>query len=320
MYRNTWITRIFLVVALLLTLNFASHAGQVRVDVGGATDVFTPANITVNPGDHVVWVWMGGFHSVTSGASAKFCDSGTSDGIFDSGTTATNVARGTAFSWKSPASSSTTIDYMCLPHCSVGMVGTVTFGSVPVANFRITEVQTNLAGNLDLIEITNFGGAAGDLGRYRIVTADTATVPFNTWSVPAGQRVTLRLNMAGTQVPPNTMYLPTQSGLDDIGYLALYAPNTISSNLALDDQMIDFVQWGAGGSAREATAVLAGLWTAGTFIPQVAAGHSMEFCASAGDHGAQFWAEVAVPNFGTDGDCTTPTVSSTWGRLKLIYR
>jgi hypothetical protein len=31
--------------------------------------------------------------------------------------------------------------------------------------------------------------------------------------------------------------------------------------------MIDYVEWGAGGQAREETAVRANLWTAGGFVP-----------------------------------------------------
>jgi hypothetical protein len=29
---------------------------------------------------------------------------------------------------------------------------------------------------------------------------------------------------------------------------------------------------------------------------------------------------VSTPNVGTDGDCLTPTNTTTWGRIKSIYR
>jgi plastocyanin len=36
------------------------------VNVGGATNMFTPSAITIHPGDTVHWVWEGGFHNVRS--------------------------------------------------------------------------------------------------------------------------------------------------------------------------------------------------------------------------------------------------------------
>ena len=49
------------------------------------------------------------------------------------------------------------------------------------------------------------------------------------------------------------------------GSLALYAPSTATDGQAAlteADMLIDFVQWGAGGQANEATAVAATFWTA----------------------------------------------------------
>src|SRR6516162_9186938 len=38
----------------------------VTVDVGGASNVFTPSSVTIHQGDTVEWVWKGGFHNTTS--------------------------------------------------------------------------------------------------------------------------------------------------------------------------------------------------------------------------------------------------------------
>jgi plastocyanin len=306
-------------ILLGLAAAWPTHAGQVRVDVGSAgLNVFTPDDVTLRPGDHVVWVWRDGFHSVTSGDSTA-CQVFTGDGRFESGTVNTNAQHGTQFSWRSTGASGV-VAYVCLPHCAEMRAVLRFVAGAPVADFRITEVQTNASGELDLIEITNFGAAAGNLGRYRFATSDTATVPVDDFLVPAGARVTVHLNQAGPQDAPDHLFLPTQSGLPDSGYVALYVPNTVRSSLADSSQIIDFVQWGAAGSTREGTAVAAGLWTAGAFVPRPAAGHSLEFCGAAGDRGRVFWSEVAVPNFGVDGDCATPSVPITWGRLKTIYR
>jgi plastocyanin len=301
-----------------LALPHAARAGQVRVSVGGATDVFSPATVTVNAGDHVCWVWTGGFHSVTSGSPGDCLP----DGAFDSGNRNT-VAAGVGYSLKF-STVDPSIDYYCEPHCFSGMTGMVTVvaSGAPVANFRITEVQVDAAGGLDLIEVTNLGPADGDLGRYRFVSSptDTATVPAVSWPVPAGGRVTVHVGAAGTQVVPTQMYLPTLAQLEDaIGHVALLAPNTVATNTFDATQYIDYVQWGSGsGHSRESAAVTAGVWTTGQFLP-VTPGQSMQFCGTVADHGQTFWA-AAPSTFGAINDCTTPATPTTWGRLKVLYR
>ncbi len=91
---------------------------------GGTTHVveqvglsFAPANITVEPGDTVRWEWSSGIHTVTSGSPCV------GDGVFfhsalDGGTT--------SFSYVIPDDGTTFIPYFCLPHCAVGMTGSIT--------------------------------------------------------------------------------------------------------------------------------------------------------------------------------------------------
>jgi hypothetical protein len=195
--------------------------------------------------------------------------------------------------------------------------------TIAVSDFRITEVQFNVAGGQDLIEISNLGGAAGNLGRYRLaIGAAGVEFSFNNYAVPAGGRVTVHLNQAGANNFPN-IFIPGASLPDAAGSIALYVPSTLSfqNTLGNPDLMIDFVQWGAPGQANEVTANLAGLWTVGTSINGVAAGHSIEYCANAAlDHGVSRWAEISAPNFGGNGDCATPVLGDTWGQLKVLYR
>lgn len=304
---------------LVLSTSSEVRAGQVRITVGGPSGefIFTPNDVSLNRGDHVVWVWESGTHSVTSG-DHNAC---AYDGLyFNSGNRAT-LAAGTAFSWKSTAANPA-LEYFCLPHCGEMFAFLrISQSGIPVANFRITEVQTNAAGNLDLIEITNLGDAPGDLGRYRFWTpTDSATVPLDNFEVPAGGRVVVHTGTGGVQAPPGHLYLPGLAGLNDTGNLGLYVPNTVVGSPNNADQLVDFVQWGEGGQSRESVAAAAGLWTAGTFLPAPAAGHSFEFCGSATDRGASFWAEAPTPTIGTANNCTTPALPVTWGTLKIIYR
>jgi plastocyanin len=286
-----------------------SRAGQVRVDVSNIQ--FTPATVTINHGDHVVWVWLSGTHSATSGSSC------TEDGIFNSALVLT--AAGVSFSWKSGAQ--TSVPYFCMQHCDLGMTGRINFGtSVPVADFRITEIQYDVAGGKDLIEITNHGNAVGNLGDYRLsVQAGVAvTLPLATLSVPGGGHVVLHGNATGTNTATD-VFLPSLPDLPPSGAAALYVPNSQSTSLALADQIIDFVQWGAAGGPNESTANSALLWPTGQFVPPVAPGHSLELCDFIA-RGAGAWAEISTPNFGSYGGCVTPAVPTTWGRFKQRYR
>jgi plastocyanin len=112
----------------------------VTVDVGGASNVFTPSSVTIHQGDTVEWVWKGGFHNTTSVA-------------------------GIAEQWSSPTTSTvdTTFDhtfthvgtfaYCCSIHGSDngnqtarGMSGTITV--VPaetLTSITVTPANTTLA-------------------------------------------------------------------------------------------------------------------------------------------------------------------------------
>lgn len=300
---------ILAVMAVLSAAAVPSRAGQVRVDVSNIQ--FTPATVTINHGDHVVWVWLNGTHSATSGSAC------TGDGIFNSALATT--AAGVSFSWKSGTQSG--VPYFCIQHCDLGMTGQINFGtSVPVADFRFTELQYNVAGGKDLIEITNHGSAAGNLGDYRLSVQGgvAVTFPLASLSVPGGGQVVLHCNATGANTATD-VFLPSVPDLPASGAAALYVPNSQTPSLALADQIIDFVQWGAAGGPNESTATSALLWPTGQFVPAVSAGHSIELCDFI-TRGATAWGGISTPNFGSYGDCVTPVVPTTWGLIKQRYR
>lgn len=307
---------VFVVALAMLSGARTVGAGEVRVNVSNFA--FSPADIGVNLGDHVVWIWTGGTHTATSGDAFGDLYGPVPDGIFESG----SRGPGGEYGWK--ANVAGTEPYYCLLHWASYMVGTVDVIGIgyPVSDFRITEVQYNVAGGKDLIEIANLGTDAGDLGRYRLSVTPGASSSIGPISVPVppGGRVVLRVNQAGVD-SPTQIFLPSLPDLPATGALTLYVPFT-PPGAALDaaDQVVDFVQWGAGGGPHEAAAVSAGTWTAGQYVPPVGDGRSMEFCGTSGQRGASLWAEVSVPNFGVAGGCATPTVRTTWGRVKTLYR
>lgn len=91
---------------------------------------FAPANLTIDLGDTVRWVWVNGFHDVKSGAGAI------PDGIFDSGSpvfppNTFEVTFDQAFLDANPVPGNV-YNYFCSIHASSGMVGTVTVSQPPV--------------------------------------------------------------------------------------------------------------------------------------------------------------------------------------------
>jgi len=315
--------RTFLLTCALL--GFAATAiarpGEVRMGVGVGGNLFSARVINCNAGDHVIWVWNAGTHTCTSGDSATATGDGKWNSGFLSGVATNNTG---AFSWQ--ATGAGVFPFFCNPHAP-GMAGRVIAASsgIVVADLRITEVQYNEPSGHDLIEITNLGGTAGDLGRFRISVANAVAVAVVANSVPlaAGATVTIHTNESGTNTATD-IFMSGLGALNDAnGSVALYVPNTVGGASLNDDTMLaDYVEWGATGQPNELTALNAGLWNSGDHAPLVAAGHSIELCPGAAERpGTGVWFDNPTPNFGGAADnCATPVSSTTWGRLKTLYR
>ena len=326
-------------VLLALIASPAARAGQVRVTVGTPTNLFTPYAVNINLGDHVTWVWSANGHTVTTWKppdDSLAVNYDLVNPVFDSDAGGTHFGQPatTRFSWKSDRLGH--VPYVCVPHIpdmsARVIVSDPNITPVPVADFRITEVQYNVAAGLDLIEITNYGLATGNLGRYRFTTTGATTElvgPAGALSdiiVPSGGRVVVHLNVVGVNTNTDIFiasFAPGTGLPNTAGSLALYVPYSLAPGNSVSNtaMIIDFVQWGAGAQPNETTAATAGFWGATTFIPTVADGHSIEYCPNVDfDHGVSRWAEVATPNFGSDGQCLTPVRSDSWGRVKALYR
>lgn len=83
----------------------------IQVGQGGA--MFSPTSLTVNAGDTVTWQWASSGHSVDSGTNCS------PDGQFSSG------IQDAGFAFSHLFSAPGTYPYFCIPHCSMGMTGTV---------------------------------------------------------------------------------------------------------------------------------------------------------------------------------------------------
>ena len=100
-------------LSLVALLVFAPSAwAQEEVTVRMEDNFFDPANITVEPGTTVTWVQSGNNpHTTTS-----------YDGLWDSGLLPGGSGQTFSFTFDEPG----TFDYFCIPHESLGMIGSVT--------------------------------------------------------------------------------------------------------------------------------------------------------------------------------------------------
>jgi uncharacterized protein (TIGR03118 family) len=99
--------------------------GTTNVIVGSPLDRFTPAIVTINAGDQVIWTWAATFHSTTSGTNGaagngNVDDNGLPGGLWDSGV---NSTIGHTFTNTFPVAGN--FAYYCSVHWSFGMTGSV---------------------------------------------------------------------------------------------------------------------------------------------------------------------------------------------------
>jgi hypothetical protein len=138
--------------------------------------------------------------------------------------------------------------------------------------------------------------------------------------------VTIRTNETGASTA-TVLFMGGAGGIGNLpttGSVALYAPYRLSAATPGPlnaSTIVDFVQWGADGQPNQATAEAAALWPPGDVVAsEPSAGYSISFCGTRVQRGAAQW-NVTTPNFGGAGPiCATPTHTTSWGRIKTMYR
>ncbi len=147
----------------------------------------------------------------------------------------------------------------------------------------------------DTIELLNNGQASIDLSNYWLCLGPGQYVQVGGLTPVSGE-----VNLASGE------YLVLNSNLpDNEGGLGLYSTNDFTNAEAL----VDFVQWGAAGSARENIAVAAEQWIAGEFVALVSNANNAIAYDGEGD-AASDWAETTSLSFGEMNVITEAITSS----------
>ena len=174
---------------------------------------------------------------------------------------------------------------------------------VPVSSYAqaviINEVLHDAIGTdtgKEWIELLNPTGVPISLDGYLLCArASGGTYTFASFTLGAHSYVVVNWNSDGTNT--SSVLYTGDAGFDNIsdgdGSISVFRTTPYNSG-----NIVDFVQWGAGGQTFEGYAVSAGIWTAGDYVPKVEAGHSMEYDGS-GDSSTD-WFNQPSPTAGGD--------------------
>lgn len=152
------------------------------------------------------------------------------------------------------------------------------------------QYQTN-----DFVEILNTGSNSADLSDYWLCLGPGTYQRIGDITAQSGSITNLQ--------PGEYLVLPYNMPDDNAG-LGLYSTNTFASA----DAIVDFVQYGTAGAARESVAVEAGIWTLGEFVPTVL-GENNSIIFDGSGNGAANWAETTLPTFGQPNQLMMPVRS-----------
>lgn len=156
---------------LLLGILFltAAMAGAATVEVTVKNFEFVPANITINPGDTVVWNAVQGSHDVVA-----------NDGSFSSGS-----VKAAPWTFSHKFNTEGTFRYFCSPHQGFGMVGTIVVGNGGSGEQGTLKLSTTTAsvveGDSVTLQVNRLNGDDGAISvGYSIVAGTASNSDFNT--------------------------------------------------------------------------------------------------------------------------------------------
>ncbi|MFZ6050686.1 PKD domain-containing protein [Halocola ammonii] len=125
------------------------------------------------------------------------------------------------------------------------------------------------------LTIKNFSATSVDISSYQLcsnfqyTSISVATIESGDLDLAQDEEVTLSWASGSAMV-------------EFASDLAIYN----SSSFTDPSSMLDFVQWGEGGQARESVAVSAGIWTAGEFVDQA---FPIVYTGNGNENGPEFW-------------------------------
>jgi len=135
-----------LALGALLATALTSAASADTIVVQQVNFTFQPADIVINAGDTVRWVWNGGDHDVTEGTDGTVDGNEDFFGLLDPQNQTFEVVFDAAFLAANPQPGNL-YNYFCSPHFFFGMVGTVTVVDQPGTSYCDCPTPAAICGN-----------------------------------------------------------------------------------------------------------------------------------------------------------------------------
>lgn len=182
----------------LLTVIFVclctSGSYPATVDVSMVNYSFQPETVTINAGDTVRWINQGGSHTTTSGTGCV------SDGKWNSGLLSTSQTYSVMFN------TAGTYPYFCMPHCSLGMTGTV------VVNPSTSIMAIPTSQQIFNYPPTESPGLNTDASQAKPIGVGTIATGGNTLSLRIGLyqfagAVDIYFAISAPKIDPNNIYI-----------------------------------------------------------------------------------------------------------------
>ncbi len=159
----------------------------------------------------------------------------------------------------------------------------------------------------EFVELYNNSSHPITLTGYDLKPDSSAYYTFPTFMLAPHAFVTVRINTSGTDTDTELFTGPATNMGNSAGSIALFDSTTHGVST-----IVDYIAYGAGGQTWESTAVSAGIWTAGDFIPfSDAEGYSINLCPDGADRDSSINWQISNPSAGRANNCAEPTPTPT---------
>ncbi len=155
----------------------------------------------------------------------------------------------------------------------------------------INKILYNPLGNdtgKEWIELYNRGNQDIDLTNYDLDPSSAPYYTFPHFVLKSKAKVIIHINTEGTNSATDLYTGPSKNMSNTKGVIALFNSTTHST-----ENLVDYIEYGAGGQTNESKAIQDNIWTAGDFIPNAQEGYCLALKQEGQDNNSsQDWQTV----------------------------
>ena len=185
---------------------------------------------------------------------------------------------------------------------AIGLFILPAMGRAETKQIIINEIFYNPIGTdtgLEWIELYNPNSTPVDLSEWNLDPSSASYYTFPTFTLSPDSYVIIHINSNSENTITDLYVYPSSNMSNTAGPIALF-----NSSERVTNNLIDYMEYGAGGQTNESKAVSAGLWTAGEYTPNANEGKSLAYKGSG--NGATNWQESDPTPGAANSQSTSP--------------